>query len=132
VKFFSGTATYSKTVNAPAGWFRAGAATILDLGRVGDIAEVSVNGRALGQLWKSPYQIDVSSALKPGENKIEIKVTNQWTNRIAGDAAGPADKKVLALAPPAGRGGGGGGRGGGAAALPESGLVGPVTILLRQ
>ena len=135
VKYFSGTATYTKTVNAPREWFRPGAATLLDLGRVGDIAEVSVNGRALGQLWKAPYRLDVSSALQPGENKIEIKVTNQWTNRIAGDRTAPADKKILADpgAAPGGRGGGGGGggAGGGSAPLPESGLLGPVSILSR-
>lgn len=131
VKYFSGTATYTKTITAPRDWFRPGAATLLDFGRVGDIAEVSINGRALGQLWKAPYQIDVSSALQPGENRLEIKVTNQWTNRIAGDRAAPADKKVLAQdAAPAGRGGGGGF--GGPAPLPESGLLGPVTISLRQ
>ena len=132
VKFFSGTATYTKTVTAPREWFRPGAATLLDLGRVGDIAEVSVNGRALGQLWKAPYRIDVTSALQPGENKIEIKVTNQWTNRLAGDAPLPAEQKILTYAPPLpGRGGGGGGRGGGGAPLPESGLIGPVTILAQ-
>ena len=125
VKFFSGTSTYTKTFSAKPEWLQSGAALLLDLGRVGDIAEVSVNGRALGQLWKAPYQIDVSSALQPGENKLEIKVTNQWTNRIAGDRAAAADKKVLTELPP-GRGGGGFG---GPAPLPESGLIGPVRIL---
>jgi hypothetical protein len=100
----------------------------LDLGRVGDIAEVAVNGRSLGQLWTPPYRVDVTDALRPGENRLEIKVTNQWTNRIAGDRAAPAERKVLdpsASAAPA-RGGGGFGGGG---ALAESGLLGPVTLL---
>lgn len=130
VKYFSGTATYARSVNAPRDWFKPGAALILDLGRVGDIAEVSVNGQALGQLWKPPYQIDVTSALRPGDNRVEVKVTNQWTNRIAGDRASPAGKKVLSEGPP-GRGGGRGGFGG-AAPLPESGLIGPVTMLVRS
>ncbi|MBI5766636.1 MAG: glycoside hydrolase [Verrucomicrobia bacterium] len=129
VKYFSGTATYTKTINPPREWFRPGATTLLDLGRVGDIAEITINGRALGQLWKPPYRLDVTAALKPGENKLEIKVTNQWTNRIAGDRAAPADQKILAAAPP-GRGGGGGG--GATPALPDSGLIGPVTISLSQ
>ena len=126
VKYFSGTASYTKTLTAPRGWFRPGAATILDLGRVGDIAEISMNGRALGQLWKAPYRIDISSAIRPGANRLEIKVTNEWTNRIIGDGAVPADKKVLAqdAAPP--------GRGGGRVTLPESGLIGPVTILIQS
>lgn len=129
IKYFSGTATYTKAITAPREWFRPGAATLLDLGRVGDIAAVSLNGRTLGQLWKPPYRLDVTAALQPGENKLEIMVTNQWTNRIAGDRTAPADQKVLAAAPP-GRGGGGG-FGGGPAPLPESGLIGPVTIVLR-
>ncbi len=134
IKYFSGTATYTKTVDAPQAWFRPGAATLLDLGRVGDIAEVSVNGHALGELWKSPYRIDVTSALKLGENKVEIKVTNEWTNRLAGDATVPEGQKILNTGPSAaGRGGrGGGGRGGFGGALPESGLLGPVTILSQS
>jgi alpha-L-rhamnosidase len=130
VKYFSGTATYTKTMNAPAAWFKPGTAVLLDLGRVGDVAEVSVNGRALGVLWKAPYQIEVTSALRPGENQLEIKVTNQWTNRIAGDRLAPADKKILNV-PAAPGPGGGGGLATGAAPLSESGLLGPVTILSK-
>ncbi len=126
VKYFSGTATYTRTLNAPAAWFQPGAATLLDLGRVGDIAEVTINGRALGQLWKAPYRLDVSSVLKPGDNQIEIKVTNEWTNRIAGDRAAPADKKILAELPQAR------GFGGPPPPLPESGLIGPITILTKH
>jgi hypothetical protein len=132
VKYFSGTATYTKTVQAPADWFRPGARLVLNLGKVADLAEVAVNGRALGTVWAAPYEVDVTDALKAGANQLEIKVTNEWTNRIAGDAAVPADKKVLSVAP-AGRGGGGGGGGlgFGAAPLPESGLLGPVTVLAQ-
>ena len=123
VKYFSGTATYTKTIQASRDWFTPDHAVFLDLGRVGDIAEVSVNGRALGQLWKAPYRVDVSAVLRPGDNQIEIKVTNQWTNRIAGDRLLAADKKILAPPPP-----GRGGAGAPAPPLPESGLIGPVTI----
>lgn len=125
IKSFSGTATYRKTLTAPPAWFAADTALLLDLGRVGDLAEVIVNGRNLGTFWKPPYRIDVSGALRPGENQLEIKVTNQWTNRLAGDRDAPAGQRVL-----------------GDAALPrpnirdvlgklvpsESGLIGPVTL----
>ena len=124
VKYFSGTATYSKSVTAPQDWFNPGTKILLDLGKADDVAEVRVNGRDVGELWKPPYKLDVTAALKPGENTVEVQVTDEWTNRIAGDRAGPADKRVLTAAP-AGRGGFG--RGG--AALPESGLLGPVTII---
>jgi len=124
VKYFSGTATYTKTLQAAQNWFTPGAQIVLDLGNVGDLAQVSINGKSVGTLWKPPYQIDVTSALKPGDNKLEISVTNEWTNRITGDAAAPAGQKVLS--------GGGGGRGfGGAATAKPSGLMGPVLVVSK-
>jgi len=127
VKYFSGTATYTKTVRAPQGWFQPGTELLLDLGDVGDVAEVSVNGKPLASLWKPPYQVDVTSSLKRGENRLEVKVTNQWTNRQIGDRLAPPDKRVLAT--PAGGRGGMGGFGGGDQTPPPSGLLGPVTVV---
>jgi hypothetical protein len=124
VKYFSGTATYTKTVKADRRWFRQESRSreriLLNLGSVNDLAEVSVNGQALGILWKSPYQVDVTGALKPGENKLEIKVTNQWTNRLIGDRSASADKKVLAPGVPGF---------GPPPTLKDSGLLGPVTFV---
>lgn len=119
VKYFSGTATYTREFAASKDWFTSGNRFILDLGTVKDIAEVSVNGKSIGTLWKLPYQIDISTALKQGLNKIEVKVTNQWTNRITGDALNP-DKKILS--------GSGLRFGGGNNSLLESGLIGPVVV----
>jgi hypothetical protein len=120
VKHFSGTATYAKTFEAPRGWLRPGR-VLLDLGAVKDVAEVSVNGRALGVLWKPPFRVDVTGALKDGMNRLEVRVTNGWTNRIIGDRAAPPEKKVLgANLPPAF---------GPPPAPAESGLLGPVTLL---
>jgi hypothetical protein len=93
VKYFSGTATYTKTVQAPADWFKTGAKLWLDLGNVKNIAEVSVNGKPLGTLWKTPFRADVTSALKSGANTLEIKVTNLWVNRLIGDQQPGATKK---------------------------------------
>jgi hypothetical protein len=100
VKYFSGTATYTKSVQAPQGWFRLGAKVLLDLGTVKDLAEVSVNGKALGILWKAPYRVDATGALKAGANRLEVKVTNEWTNRQIGDRLLPVEKRVLAQAAP--------------------------------
>jgi hypothetical protein len=127
VKYFSGTATYTKTLQAPQNWFQAGAKLSLDLGAVNDIAEVSVNGKPLATLWKPPYVVGLTDALKPGENQLEIKVTNEWTNRQIGDQVAPPDKKVL-VPPAGGVRGGMGGFGGGNQAPPQSGLLGPVTV----
>ena len=93
VKYFSGTATYTKTIDAPAEWFKAGAKLWLDLGDVKNIAQVSVNGSPSGILWKPPFRVDVTSALKPGANTLEIKVTNLWVNRLVGDQQPGAEKK---------------------------------------
>jgi hypothetical protein len=92
VKYFSGTGTYTKSVQAPAGWFRAGAQLWLDLGDVKNLAEVSVNGKPLGIVWKTPFRVNVTGALKPGANTVQIKVTNLWVNRIVGDLQ-PGAKK---------------------------------------
>jgi hypothetical protein len=149
VKYFSGTATYTKTVVAPAAWFRPGRRIWIDLGKVRDIAEVKVNGSSVGLTWAPPYRVDVTSALKPGANRVEIAVTNEWTNRQIGDRLVPADQRILtppgagagvaaggAGAPAAGaaRGagaaaGGGGGFGFAPQAPPDSGLIGEVTIV---
>jgi hypothetical protein len=98
VKYFSGTATYTKSVEVPPTWFRPEAKILLDLGMVKDLAEVSVNGKTLGTWWKPPYQVDLTGVLKPGANQLEIKVTNEWTNRQMGDRLAPVEKRVLATA----------------------------------
>ena len=138
VKYFSGTATYTKTLQAPQSWFHSGTKVLLDLGTVKDLAEVSLNGKPLAELWKPPYQLDVTGVLKPGANHLEVKVTNEWTNRIIGDRLLPPGKKVLA---PAGNPMGGPPRAARVRRAPirgfsmvpdtpiESGLIGPVTVV---
>src|SRR5208283_2539073 len=85
IKYFSGTAAYAKTIDVPDSALTPGAHLWLDLGDVKDVAEVAVNGQSLGILWKTPFKIDVTSALNPGSNRIEVKVTNLWVNRLIGD-----------------------------------------------
>ncbi|MGH9604979.1 MAG: glycosyl hydrolase [Terracidiphilus sp.] len=93
VKYFSGTATYSKIIDIPASAFRAGAHLRLDLGDVEDIAEVTVNGKPVGIVWKTPFNIDISGTIRRGANQFEIKVTNLWVNRLIGDQQPWALKK---------------------------------------
>ncbi|WP_019988129.1 glycosyl hydrolase [Rudanella lutea] len=89
VRYFSGTATYTQTFNMPGASLTANRRVILDLGRVEVIAEVRVNGKDLGTLWKRPYQLDMTDALKAGANTLEVRVTNGWPNRLIGDAQLP-------------------------------------------
>jgi beta-galactosidase/beta-glucuronidase len=93
VKYFSGTATYSKTIQIPEGALTPGARLWLDLGDVRDLAEVAVNGKYLGIQWKTPFKVDVTGALRPGSNQIVIEVTNLWVNRLIGDQQAYALKK---------------------------------------
>jgi hypothetical protein len=53
------------------------------------MAEVIINGHDLGNLWTSPFRIDVTGAVKPGSNTLEIKVVNLWINRLVGDDQKP-------------------------------------------
>jgi hypothetical protein len=116
VKHFSGVATYSCAFQLPAD----ASHVILDLGRVSVMARVTVNGREIGTLWKAPFRLEITPALKPGENRLEIAVANLWINRLIGDRALPPESRVAwttwnpfdAASP-----------------LPESGLLGPVTLL---
>lgn len=93
VKYFSGTATYSKAVQIPESALAPGAHYWLDLGDVRDVAEVAVNGKYLGIQWKTPFKVDVTGALRPGSNQIVIEVTNLWVNRLIGDQQFYAVKK---------------------------------------
>jgi hypothetical protein len=85
VKYFSGTGTYTKSINADANWFTKGATIYLDLGDVKNIAEVKINGKNLGIVWHAPYRVDATNAFKLGANLVQIKVVNTWVNRIIGD-----------------------------------------------
>jgi hypothetical protein len=123
VKHFSGTATYVKEFDMPAALSGQGKTLYLDLGIVKNLAEVTVNGRNLGVLWKSPFRLDVSAVVKPGRNRLEINVTNLWPNRLIGDQRLPEKQRFTwttfnpykADSP-----------------LLDSGLLGPVTLRAAQ
>jgi hypothetical protein len=85
VKYFSGTATYTKAVQVPAAWRAAGGRLLLDLGSVKNIADVRVNGRFVGFAWRAPFRVDLTDAVTTGANNIEIRVSNLWPNRLIGD-----------------------------------------------
>jgi hypothetical protein len=53
---------------------------LLDLGDVRTSAEVSVNGRSVGVRLAPPFVFDLSAAIKPGENLLEVEVLNTLAN----------------------------------------------------
>ena len=92
IQHFSGKATYRTTFEPPA-LRTPHSELIMDLGNVRDLATVRVNGRDLGTFWFAPYHVDVTAAVKPGENTLEVEVVNTWNNRLVGDANLPADQR---------------------------------------
>jgi hypothetical protein len=120
IKYFSGTATYTKKVDIPVGSFTKGSQMQLDLGVVKNLAEVIVNGKSMGVVWKQPFRLDITNALKAGTNKLEIKVTNLWVNRLVGDAQPGVKQKITFTTMPFYQAN---------SPLQPSGLLGPVKIL---
>jgi hypothetical protein len=125
VRHFSGITTYRLTFTSPA-VVRAGNSTkrvFLELGKVAVMAQVKLNGRELGTLWTHPFRVEVTDALLPGDNALEVRVANLWPNRLIGDAALPADQRIAwttwnPFKPNA--------------PLPSSGMLGPVTLRQAQ
>jgi len=91
VKYFSGTATYRRKFEVPAGMLGKDRGLCLDLGRVCVIAEARLNGRDLGILWKPPFSVDVTDVLHAGANDLVVSVVNLWPNRLIGDEQLPSD-----------------------------------------
>jgi hypothetical protein len=93
IKHFSGIATYSKEFDLPAELLGANKHLVLDLGRVRFVADVHLNGKHLGILWKPPFRLDVTRAVRPGKNRLVVEVANVWSNRLSGDAHLPEGKR---------------------------------------
>jgi len=96
VKYFSGTSIYHKTFSMSEIDRSAGQHLFLDLGQVEVIAEVIMNDKNLGILWKRPFRIDITDIVNKGENKLEVHVTNLWPNRLIGDENLPAENEYYA------------------------------------
>jgi hypothetical protein len=118
VRYYSGTAVYSRSFEwrtaarkQPRVW--------LDLGRVANLAEVTVNGTPCGIAWTAPYRVEITAALRSGENQLRIAVTNTWANRLTGDQALPEARRLTWTTAPARPGG---------SPLLEAGLLGPVIV----
>ena len=84
IRHYSGTGIYSKIIDFNKSAID-GVRVYLDLGKVGKVAEVFLNGQSMGISWAPPYRYDVTDAIKSGENTLKIEVINTWANRIIGD-----------------------------------------------
>lgn len=114
-KAFSGTAVYNITFELAE---TAGKEWILDLGEVDMIAEVLLNGRKVQTLWSTPYSTDITDYVVEGKNRLEVKVTSTWFNRLVYDAGLPeVQRKTWVLRWPDRK-----------ESLRRSGLMGPVVV----
>jgi hypothetical protein len=119
VRHYSGTATYTQSFRWKQHKRSPTQRVYLDLGQVANLAEVTLNNQPIGTAWTAPYRLDITDALRKGDNQLRIQVTNTWANRLIGDQALPADKRPTwtpAPAPAAGK------------PLLPAGLLGPVFI----
>ena len=102
IRYFSGTATYKckmENVKCKMEGVPGKDRVVLDLGEVREVAEVTVNGKTYPALWKPPYRVDITDALRVVSNapqgetniSIEVKVANLWPNRLIGDDRTCAD-----------------------------------------
>jgi len=89
IKYFSGTATYNTNINITKAQLKQN--LWLDLGEVRNLAEIYVNGMPADTLWSQPFRADISKLLIAGTNKITLKITNTWWNRLVGDEQLPDD-----------------------------------------
>ncbi len=83
LKHFTGQGIYKKTVHLDKSILEAGAIT-LEFEKVGEVAEVWVNGIQAGVLWKAPRKLDIREQLREGKNEIVVKVVNLWINAVIG------------------------------------------------
>jgi len=118
VKHFSGTAAYSKQFKLPDDWLKGGDRVFLDLGRVRNVAEVTLNEKKLGICWTSPARLEVTDILRPGTNTLVVNITNLWANRMIGDGKLPPEKRICRSSMPPLTG-----------PLLDSGMLGPVRLL---
>ena len=123
VKYFSGTGSYIRALQVSDDWIAKNTQVWIDLGEVKNIAEVIVNGKSMGTVWKAPFRVNITGAIKTGENIMEIKVTNLWVNRLIGDQQPGIDKKITYTTQPFYPAN---------SDLLPSGLMGPVKIIRKS
>lgn len=94
IKYYSGKAVYEKTFDLPEALRQTGKRIHLDLGKLKNVAEVRLNGKELGVVWTAPWRVEITSAMQPAGNQLEIGVVNLWPNRLIGDSKLPEAKRL--------------------------------------
>lgn len=116
---FSGLAVYRREFNCESG---KASQVWLDLGELRDLARVRVNGTDCGITWTAPHRVDITRALKPGVNQLEIEVANTWHNQLLADASLEAEARRTWVSSPV--------RTSSSTPL-DAGLLGPVQLIFE-
>ena len=95
IKYYSGTANYTTTFTIDE--FAENEELYLNLGELSVMAKVKLNGKELSGVWIAPYRLNISEALRKGENKLEIEVVNLWRNQLIKDKQRPEEEKYTWL-----------------------------------
>ncbi|MEN2412271.1 glycosyl hydrolase [Flavobacterium mesophilum] len=90
IKYYSGTAIYKKIISIDPD----GKKVTIDVGNPNFVAQVFVNGIDAGTVWCSPWQVDITSYLKKGQNDLEIRVANSLMNRMIYDSQLPENERI--------------------------------------
>lgn len=95
IRYFSGTATYTTSVNLDR--VGRGEHMFMAFDNVGTMAKVYINGKYAGGVWTAPYRLDVTDFVKNGNNDVKVEVVNTWVNRIVGDMNLPESERETYL-----------------------------------
>lgn len=117
ISHYSGTVTYSNGFHLDT--IPAGQRIYINLNELVAMAKVRINGTYVGGVWTPPYRVDITDAVRNGENDVEIEVTTTWKNRIVGDLNLPEEERHTWVAYQPWTAG---------EPLQKTGLIGPVTI----
>jgi len=93
IKYYSGNAVYKKSFSVNATNLN-GTKVILDLGNVLEMASITINGNKMAVKWSAPFQFDITSFVKQGDNQLEVEVVNLWPNRLIGDGKLPVEQRL--------------------------------------
>jgi len=100
VKYYSGTATYSKKFDlkdlpkSTSIGKQKKRRLFIDFGDIKNVAEVRLNGKKLGILWCAPWRVEITDAVKPTGNLLNVEVTNLWANRVVHDLNLPKSQRL--------------------------------------
>lgn len=94
IRNYSGIAIYKIPIEIPGDRIAAGRRAYLQFTGLGEVGEITLNGRPAGTLWKPPYCIEITDQLRSGANELVIRAANTWTNRCLYDATLPETERL--------------------------------------